>query len=54
MTLEYVLKKHGLTPGVDVEVLTNVQFALMAGAFLHWWHWRLCNPISTSSLHIRK
>lgn len=33
MTLEYVLKKHGLTPGVDVEVLTNVQFALMAGAF---------------------
>ncbi|NLJ41201.1 MAG: ABC transporter substrate-binding protein [Clostridiales bacterium] len=33
MTLEYVLKKHGLTPGVDVEVLTNIQFALMAGAF---------------------
>ncbi len=33
MSLEYVLKKHGLTPGVDVEVLTNIQFALMAGAF---------------------
>jgi len=33
MTLEYVLKKHGLTPGKDVEVLTNVQFDLMAGAF---------------------
>lgn len=33
MTLEYVLKKHGLTPGEDVEVLTNIQFALMAGAF---------------------
>lgn len=33
MTLEYVLKSHGLTPGVDVEVLTNIQFALMAGAF---------------------
>lgn len=33
MTLEYVLKKHGLTPGEDVEVLTNIQFALMGGAF---------------------
>jgi len=33
MTLEYVLKKHGLIPGENVEVLTNVQFDLMAGAF---------------------
>lgn len=33
MTLEYVLKNQGLTPGVDVEVLTHVQFALMGGAF---------------------
>lgn len=33
MTLEYVLKKHGLMPGEDVEVLTHIQFALMAGAF---------------------
>ncbi|MGI6706457.1 MAG: ABC transporter substrate-binding protein [Clostridia bacterium] len=33
MTLEYVLKKHGLIPGKDVEVLTNIQFDLMAGAF---------------------
>ncbi|HHX75281.1 MAG TPA: ABC transporter substrate-binding protein [Firmicutes bacterium] len=33
MTLEYVLKKHGLMPGRDVEVLTHIQFALMAGAF---------------------
>lgn len=33
MTLEYVLKKNGLTPGKDVAVNTNVQFALMAGAF---------------------
>ncbi|MGI6116326.1 ABC transporter substrate-binding protein [Luoshenia tenuis] len=33
MTLEYVLRKQGLTPGEDVEVLTNVQFDLMAGAF---------------------
>jgi NitT/TauT family transport system substrate-binding protein len=33
MTLEYVLKNHGIYPGVDVEVLTHIQFALMAGAF---------------------
>ena len=33
MTLEYVLKNKGIMPDVDVEVLTNIQFALMAGAF---------------------
>lgn len=33
MTLEYVLKKHGVIPGEDVEVDTSIQFALMAGAF---------------------
>lgn len=33
MTLNYVLKQHGLTPGEDVEVISNVQFNLMAGAF---------------------
>ncbi len=33
MTLEYVLKKNGIIPGEDVEVLTHIQFALMAGAF---------------------
>lgn len=33
MTLEYVLKKHGIMPGVDVELDTSTQFALMAGAF---------------------
>ena len=33
MTLNYVLKKHGLTPGEDVEVISNVQFNLMGGAF---------------------
>ncbi|NLZ93741.1 MAG: ABC transporter substrate-binding protein [Firmicutes bacterium] len=33
MTLEYVLKKNGLIPGEDVEVLTHIQFALMGGAF---------------------
>lgn len=33
MTLEYVLKNHGIIPGEDVEVLTHIQFALMAGAF---------------------
>jgi len=33
MTLEYVLKQHGLTPGVDVNVRTDIQFDMMAGAF---------------------
>lgn len=33
MALEYVLKQNGLTPGVDVEVRTDVQFDMMAGAF---------------------
>lgn len=33
MTLEYVLRKHGLEPEKDVEVRTDIQFAAMAGAF---------------------
>jgi NitT/TauT family transport system substrate-binding protein len=33
MTLLYVLKSKGLTPGVDVNVRTDIQFNLMAGAF---------------------
>lgn len=33
MTLEYVLKQHGLKPGEDVDVDTTVQFNMMAGAF---------------------
>ena len=33
MTLEYVLRQHGLTPQVDVMVDTGVQFNMMAGAF---------------------
>lgn len=33
MTLEYVLKQHGLTPGEDVTVISNIQFNLMGGAF---------------------
>ncbi len=33
MTLCYVLKQHGLTPGEDVTVIDNIQFNLMAGAF---------------------
>lgn len=33
MTLEYVLRKHGLQPGKDVNVRTDIQFAVMAGAF---------------------
>ncbi len=33
MTLEYVLRKNGLEPNVDLTVDTSVQFAVMAGAF---------------------
>lgn len=33
MTLEYVLRQKGLIPGVDVNVRTDIQFNLMAGAF---------------------
>jgi NitT/TauT family transport system substrate-binding protein len=33
MTLEYVLRNHGLVPNEDLEFLTNIQFDLMAGAF---------------------
>ena len=34
MTLEYVLKKYGITPGKDVEIITNLQFTATAGAFI--------------------
>lgn len=33
MTLLYVLRMHGLEPGVDVEVLDGIQFDLIGGAF---------------------
>lgn len=33
MILEYVLRQHGLTPGKDVNVITNLQFTATAGAF---------------------
>lgn len=33
MTLEYILKSNGLIPGKDIEVRTDIQFAMMAGAF---------------------
>jgi len=33
MTFEYVLKKNGLTPGVDVILDDSIKFDLMAGAF---------------------
>jgi len=33
MALEYVLKQNNLTPGVDIDVRTDVQFDMMAGAF---------------------
>lgn len=34
MTLEYVLKQHGLIPGENITVRTDVQFDLMGGAFI--------------------
>jgi NitT/TauT family transport system substrate-binding protein len=33
MTLEYVLKQHGVIPGQDVNMITNLQFTATAGAF---------------------
>lgn len=33
MTLEYVIKKNGLTPGKDVTLDDSIKFDLMAGAF---------------------
>lgn len=33
MAFEYVLKKHGLTPGKDLNVITNIAFAATTGAF---------------------
>lgn len=33
MSFEYVLKNHGLTPGKDINVITNIAFDAVAGAF---------------------
>ncbi|MBU3111955.1 ABC transporter substrate-binding protein [Clostridium lacusfryxellense] len=33
MALEYVLKNHGLKPGVDVNLITNIAFTATSGAF---------------------
>ncbi|MHC1682618.1 MAG: ABC transporter substrate-binding protein [Clostridiaceae bacterium] len=33
MTLEYVLRNHGLKPGEDVTIITNLAFTATAGAF---------------------
>lgn len=33
MTLEYVLKENDIIPGLDINVRTDVQFDMMAGAF---------------------
>ncbi|MBR3137665.1 MAG: ABC transporter substrate-binding protein [Clostridia bacterium] len=33
MTLCYVLRQHGLTPGMDVEVIDSIQFNMMGPAF---------------------
>lgn len=34
MALEYVVKQHGMTPGVDVIFDDSIQFSAMAGAFI--------------------
>lgn len=34
MTLEYVVKNHGLAPGEDVNLRTDIQFDVLAGAFV--------------------
>lgn len=34
MTLEYVVKNNGLTPGEDVNLRTDIQFDVLAGAFV--------------------
>jgi len=34
MTLEYILKEHGLDPKKDVNLVTNLQFTATAGAFM--------------------
>ena len=34
MVLEYVLHLHGIEPGVDVEIITNLAFTTTAGAFI--------------------
>lgn len=33
MALQYVLNEHGMTPGKDLEVRTDIAFDMMAGAF---------------------
>jgi len=33
MTLEYVLRNHGLLPGKDINIITNLAFTATAGAF---------------------
>jgi NitT/TauT family transport system substrate-binding protein len=33
MAFEYVLKKHGLIPGQNINVITNIAFAAVTGAF---------------------
>lgn len=34
MTLEYILKEHGIDPKKDLELVTNLQFTATAGAFM--------------------
>lgn len=34
MTLEYILKEHGINPKTDLNLITNLQFTATAGAFM--------------------
>lgn len=34
MTLEYILKEHGINPKTDLTLITNLQFTATAGAFM--------------------
>ncbi|MDR1559838.1 MAG: ABC transporter substrate-binding protein [Clostridiales bacterium] len=34
MILEYILRNHGVEPGIDVEIVTNLDFTTTAGAFV--------------------
>ncbi|HHW58024.1 MAG TPA: ABC transporter substrate-binding protein [Clostridia bacterium] len=34
MTLEYILKEHGINPKTDLTLITNLQFTAAAGAFM--------------------
>lgn len=34
MTLEWILREHGIDPDIDVEIDTSISFAAMSGSFI--------------------